>query len=178
MYQCPLCEHNFSRRQRLESHLKRKTPCNQSNNDKKLKIKLKSDIIICQHCKKTFARKDNLTRHQKIFCEKNRENTNELSLGETVTMLAKQINELKNDKQKTDQQIAELKEKQAQEITELKERPPVNQVLQVICIGGNDNYLDMLTSQWNNFDKALEYIKDCALSSLTGDCFSFNSAIC
>ena len=28
----------------------------------------------------------------------------------------------------------------------------------------------MLTEQWGSFDKALEYIKDCALSSLTGDC--------
>jgi uncharacterized protein YbcI len=28
----------------------------------------------------------------------------------------------------------------------------------------------MLTTKWNNFDKALDYIKDCALSHLNGDC--------
>ena len=28
----------------------------------------------------------------------------------------------------------------------------------------------MLTEKWKSFDKALEYIKDCALSNLSGDC--------
>jgi hypothetical protein len=28
----------------------------------------------------------------------------------------------------------------------------------------------MLTQQWGNFDRAIEYIKDCALSSITEDC--------
>jgi hypothetical protein len=28
----------------------------------------------------------------------------------------------------------------------------------------------MLTEEWNNFDKALDYIKECTLSSLAGDC--------
>jgi hypothetical protein len=55
----------------------------------------------------------------------------------------------------------------------LKEKPLVNnRFLQVICVSNNDNdnYLDMLTEEWGNFDRALEYIKDCALSSVTGDC--------
>ena len=53
----------------------------------------------------------------------------------------------------------------------MKDKPQVNnQILQMICIGNNDNYLDMLTQQWNNFDQALKYIKDCALSSINGDC--------
>jgi hypothetical protein len=53
----------------------------------------------------------------------------------------------------------------------LKDQPRINQnVLQVVCVGNNDNYLDMLTERLGNFDKALEYVKDCALSSLNGDC--------
>ena len=56
-------------------------------------------------------------------------------------------------------------------IATLEAQPRVsNQILQVISIGCTDNYLDMLTEKWGDFDKALEYIKDCALSSLTGDC--------
>jgi hypothetical protein len=54
------------------------------------------------------------------------------------------------------------------EISELKEKTTINnvnnQVLQVICIGNNDNYLDMLTKEYDNFDRALDFIKDCALS--------------
>ena len=56
-----------------------------------------------------------------------------------------------------------------QHIAELKEKPLITNNLQIICVGQNDNYLDMLTQQWG-FGRALEYIKDCALSSLTGDC--------
>lgn len=60
-------------------------------------------------------------------------------------------------------------------LEELKEKPSNvinnhNQVLQVVCISNNDNYLDMLTQEWGNYDRALEYIKDCALSHLVGDC--------
>jgi len=54
----------------------------------------------------------------------------------------------------------------------LEEKPSnitVNNQLQVVCVGNNDNYLDMLTENWG-FDRALGFIKDCALSNLTGDC--------
>ena len=33
-----------------------------------------------------------------------------------------------------------------------------------------DNYLDMLTDRLGDFQLALDYLKDCALSDLTGDC--------
>jgi hypothetical protein len=39
-----------------------------------------------------------------------------------------------------------------------------------VCVSGNDNYLDMLTSQMGNFEQAIDYVKDCALSDLVGDC--------
>lgn len=59
-----------------------------------------------------------------------------------------------------------------EEVAELKKTVTVNninnQVLQVICVSNNDNYLDMLTQSWG-FDKALQYITNCALSDLSGD---------
>ncbi len=65
----------------------------------------------------------------------------------------------------------ELIKQQNQKIIELIENTKViNNNLQIVCVGQNDNYLDMLSQQWKNFDKALEYIKGCALSSLVGDC--------
>ena len=42
--------------------------------------------------------------------------------------------------------------------------------MNIICVTGHDNYLDMLTDQMGDFNQAIEYIKDCALSDLAGDC--------
>jgi len=69
-------------------------------------------------------------------------------------------------------QLEQLKEETSKEIDTLKKKPsgPVNQVLQVICITNDDNYLEMLTHRMGNFDQAIEYIKDCALSNVSGDC--------
>jgi len=73
---------------------------------------------------------------------------------------------------KLEKQIEELKEQTNKDITTLKQKPnnTINQVLQVICVSKGDNYLDMLTDSLGNFDQAIEYIKDCALSDLSGDC--------
>jgi hypothetical protein len=70
--------------------------------------------------------------------------------------------------------IDQLKIEFQQQLEELKQQPRIveqhNQnILQVVCIGNNDNYLDMLTEQWG-FDRALGFIKDCALSQISGDC--------
>jgi hypothetical protein len=144
-HQCPFCKQCFSRQQRLESHLKRKTSCQESNNNQKSKITLKykdlkSSPIICQYCKKTFTRNDNLIRHQRNFCIKLQEpsspedtdmNVNSQSATviqylkentEKMAALEKQLTEMREqqdiekmkyqtEKQKIDQQIAELKEK-------------------------------------------------------------------
>jgi len=81
----------------------------------------------------------------------------------------KEIAEIKEQK---DREIAELKELTSKEIEEIKKAGPkqVNQVLQVICITNNDNYLDILTERMGDFSDAIEYIKDCALSDISGDC--------
>jgi hypothetical protein len=52
-----------------------------------------------------------------------------------------------------------------------EKKPQINHnVLNVICVTGNDNYLDMLTEKIGNFEQAIDYIKECALSDLSGDC--------
>ena len=179
MYQCPSCKHNFSRQQRLDSHLTRKTPCNTSieNSEKVPKIVISNlnpqsntQTILCQDCNKTFTSRDSLVRHQKLYCNQMKI----IEKTENNVELKHQIDELK---EQSERQIAELKKQSDKQIAELriqvdklKENPRVsNQILQVVCISNNDNYLDMLTEQWG-FDRALEYIKDCALSNLTGDC--------
>ena len=156
---CPRCLQKFSSSQRLDTHLKRKVPCQSATNETK--------IYNCQYCFKNFTRNDSLIRHQKNTCPLARNQP----LCQTISILAKQIDELKEKQIADSKEKSEKLEKQEKEIAELKDKPQINnQILQMICIGNNDNYLDMLTEQWNNFDQALKYIKDCALSSLSGDC--------
>ena len=66
----------------------------------------------------------------------------------------------KSDLNRLEKQIAELKQKSNN----------ITNNLQIVCVGSKDNYLDMLTERFQNFDRTLDYIKDCALSNLTGDC--------
>jgi hypothetical protein len=104
--------------------------------------------------------------YQSVRTEKN---DIEKKLAELEKRTHKEINELKEQKAR---EIAELKELATKEIEEIKKTgtKQINQVLQVICITNNDNYLDMLTERLGNFGDAIEYIKDCALSDISGDC--------
>jgi hypothetical protein len=141
-----MCFHQFSSLKRLETHLKRKTPCKSYNNQEtnvKLEVvqlnddgKKISDRFPCQYCHTEFIRKDNVTAHlRKNRCPvmKNNMNCNQVE----------NINAINIDKL-TDELKAELRaelrdefEQKSQvlekEIAELREKPTINnQVLQVI----------------------------------------------
>ena len=163
--------------------------------EKKIMIESKHLIhnkeIICQHCGVKFTRKDNLTKHiNKGRCKKLKNkrpngNTNMdddayknhtiCDLEKKVEILVEEITKLKDGQipVSLENRLCDLEQKPISfehRISSLEQRPSViNNNLQIICVGQNDNYLDMLTQQWG-FDKAIEYIKDCALCSLTGDC--------
>ena len=169
--QCPRCFRIFSSQQRLQSHLRRKLPCKYSEfaapvpeyaNENSMIHLAKSQNLtlepnsqcICEFCGVCFTQKYNLTKHQKYNCKK---------IKECLLNDSKSIYDLKKTVSLLVEKIAQLEEKPSN--TNI-----VNNNLQVICVNHNDNYLDMLSEQWNDFDKALEYIKDCALSHLIGDC--------
>ena len=117
--------------------------------------------LICEQCKKTFVKNYGLKRHLK---ENRCKGT--IFLENKINSLEKQISKLKEKSLPV-----QLLEKMAKDIEELKGKPNItNNNLQVICVGNKDNYLDMLTERLGDFDRALECIKDCALSNLTGDC--------
>ena len=102
----------------------------------------------CQYCNRTFVRRYGLSRHLNGRCK-----------GHLFPDL--KIEHL-------EQQIVLLQE----QTTDLKQKPSisVSNVLQVICISNKDNYLDMLTDRMGNFHQAIEYIRECALSDVAGDC--------
>lgn len=145
---------------------------------------------ICQYCRQYFSRKDALVRHiEKKRCKWLKiesEDTPVLSTKfndmnkkivlkedlEKVEPFPKLEKKMKELEEQFNKQIEQLQSKTNEEIAKLKEKPNniINNNLQIVCVGNNDNYLDMLTDQLHSFDKALEYIKDCALSQLSGDC--------
>ena len=119
--------------------------------------------VVCEFCEKIFSHRNSLYRHRKYYCKNNpnkQDKQDDAKLSDEINFLKKRIKELEK-----------TQENHTINLTELKDQPRINQnVLQVVCVGNNDNYLDMLTERLGNFDQALEYVKDCALSSLTGDC--------
>lgn len=123
----------------------------------------------CPHCHRSFTRRDNMLRHiNEKRCKSMVSDEKILAIEKQLAELKKQTDELTEQKTR---EINQLKESTTKEINELKKaNKPINQVLQVICVSNNDNYLDMLIEKMGNFTDAIEYIKDCALSDVTGDC--------
>ena len=140
IYQCQLCDKKFNYEKCYQKHLN----LHKTDNPEK-------NIYECNYCSKTYTLQHNLKRHIKT-CDR------------------KDISKLAEKFEKLQEKLQEQLKEHGQQISQLKDKPMVNnQVLQVVCIGQNDNYLDMLTQKWD-FDRALSFIRDCALSSLTGDC--------
>ena len=153
--QCPRCLNVFASTQRLSSHLKLQSKCY-----------VKPKKFVCQFCQKKFTRKSYLDKHtpkHKLSSMTKLKLKIPDSYEEQIEKFS-QLIELQNQK------IDELIEKQNQII----EKPynvtnNNNNNLQIICVGQDDNYLDMLTERMG-FDKALRYVENCALSSVVGDC--------
>ena len=118
--------------------------------------------FICQYCQRNFKLKHHLKRHiDEKRCKFLKVNPDH-SMVEEVASLKKQLEDLKQ----TMSSVTSLEKRL--EIQEAK--PVVNNILNVICVSNNDNYLDMLTERTGDFNQAIDYIKECALSDLSGDC--------
>jgi exonuclease VII large subunit len=126
----------------------------------------------CPMCPKSFSRARDTKRHIENIHEKHQEPTSD----PIYQTLVSKINELQS---KLEEKIEETTEKQKERdeklyhtINELQKKQPNNIVnnLNIVCVTDHDNYLDMLTDRMGNFDQAIDYIKDCALSDLVGDC--------
>jgi hypothetical protein len=85
--------------------------------------------------------------------------------------LKKQLENLKNNvSTDNSDKVLNKRIEEVEKRLEAQEKKPTSNVLNVICVTGNDNYLDLLTTRMGTFEQAIDYIKDCALSDLTGDC--------
>lgn len=135
--------------------------------------------FFCSGCHKNFSRIDSLKRHKKKCHEFHEVRSQEVrQIYETGSHDSSD-----SDSQKHNPQPAVV-EKMASEISLLKKKieemenknsePRVihqnNQILQILCVGDHQNYLDLLTEEMGDYNRALGFIKDCALSNVNGDC--------
>ena len=174
-YFCVHCGHKFSRSDSLKRHsekyckmkeicdpkLIKLTPSNQPETTKLIKLASSNQSETTELIKLASSNQSETTELIKLASSNQLETT---QLEKEITLLKKRIEEMeKNNKE------------HSQNYEKLKSEPRIihnhnNQILQILCVGSNQNYLNMLTEQWGDYDKALCFIKDCALSSLIGDC--------
>ena len=147
---CHLCEKSFTRNDSLKRHIKTIHVHTQSD--------VSNNSIICHICDKRFARKSCLTRHyQTVHPYK--------ELSDKISQLRQELNNREHKLK------IELKEQISDQFKQfVQPTSTTNNHLNIICVTNNDNYLDMLTDRMGNFDRAIGYIKECALSDLVGDC--------
>ncbi len=131
----------------------------------------------CPHCKSDFSTTYNMNKHIRKYhpnAIKTQSSSDELSAPQPSQPQPLQTPAVYTDPAYVQSKIAELES----EIQRLKSQPKTvieqhnhNQnILQVVCVGNNDNYLDMLTDKWGDYDRALGFIRECALSEVNGDC--------
>src|SRR5437016_2627175 len=139
--------------------------------DKLEQVEDKPKNFFCPNCHIGFTRKTNLYRHQRQTCLSMKiENPQTDPLSNTLHEIKQELTELKEIKQRLTN-LEKNTGNYAKEITVLKDKPSItNNNLHVVCIGQNDNFLDMLTKECGDFNIALDQIKNYALAGLIGDC--------
>jgi uncharacterized C2H2 Zn-finger protein len=138
---CDRCQKAFKQRYLYVNHLKRKTLCPlKGTEDSNYK---------CSGCDRIFSRKYHLKRHMEESCPYLK---NMPEKSEEITKICKTVSLLQY------------------KVDELEKRQPIQNNLQIVCVNPNENYFDLLSGRMGGFQQALEFIKDCALSRLNGDC--------
>lgn len=164
-YICRDCQAEFSKHCLLQRHIERKNGClkNQKSKDRSI------NAYVCDCCTRGFTRSSDLSRHFKICPVLKKQEEKQLK-NDQVEILKQ---EMQRQNQEMYQKLSQLidqkcgsqlqSQSQSQSIINVN-----NNTLQVLCVGPQDNYLDML-SQEMGFDRALEFVIGCALSDHNGD---------
>ncbi len=108
VYQCKRCGYNTRIKTDIIRHLKRQNKCNPCLNDIEPEIEeIYIGDIICDHCKKHYITKGNLTRHLKT-CKKKKKHDNQEE--NRFIKLEKTIEKLKEKNKKLKETIKKLEE--------------------------------------------------------------------
>jgi hypothetical protein len=155
---CDLCHKKFSRAYTLKIHI------NTIHNPNR---PIKEGSYTCSICHKAFARLYNLQKHQKTVHHM------DIPSAPTYDELVTKIHELKEDRESLKDEVHQEFKKLTEKIEKIGQNnvsQTNNLVFRVICLTSNDNYLDLLTDRLGDFEQAIDYIKNCALSEVVGDC--------
>lgn len=186
--QCPRCFAYMSQDDLL-THLRSGVPCNikkiSENQGSQLISKKYQKENMCPHCDKCFSTNSNMNKHIRRIHQRSYQSKKPIEVPEIEPYLEDsdevdseeedEINEVEevDELRKTQAEVALLKEKLAKlekGHEEIRNKPTTNQnILQVVCVSSDQNYLDMLTEELG-FSEALGYIQNCALSDVAGDC--------
>ncbi len=137
----------------------------------------------CPVCPKTYTNKDSLRKHLsrnvcKISDAPAQESNQGSDQSSTINSLVKLVTEMRDEIQviKSVQGVTQgTVEFIKQQVAQLPKSAVTNnnQNLNVICFGKDDDFLKILEDQLTPL-KALEFVRDCALSSADGDCRLLN----
>lgn len=154
-YKCCMCNDFFTNKHDIYLHTKDVCITNMINNLNKLEPSLLESKF--QSMKKNYPTDNELIKinADATFYNAFREMKQELK-----KEIEEQLNKTKNELNKS--------------IEIIKNKPGIintqNNNLQVLCLDSKKNCLDVLTEQCGgDFDRALEFIKGCALSEMSGD---------
>lgn len=162
-YPCLICGQVFSQSSNMKRHMNKiHDPMRKAREAKE---------FVCSICQKSFTRKYDMQKHVDTIHDRSTKTNDD----RTYQTLISKIDRLAENNEKLKSELAENNERLKSELKEqisieLKNKSPTNQILNVICVTNHDNYLDMLTNSIGDFEQAIDYIKDCALSDLIGDC--------
>lgn len=157
-YPCPVCHKRFTRARDVKRHLDTVHNQDEEVTLTTLTLQLPSLPSLPSQAMRNDTTYQDLISQIKELKSELKERDEKLKL------------ELKERDEKQKERDEQLKDEIQSELTTIKNTPQQKNILQVICITNNDNYLDMLTDKMGNFNRAVDYIKDCALSDVSGDC--------
>ncbi len=142
----------------------------------------------CPYCYKQLAHKSSVDRHiregsckvkdplatRKNLLKYKRDQETRISDQQISTINQQSlIDSLKDSLKDTMKEVVKETLKDMRGDLSLVPRTPMmvnnNQNLNILCLGKNDNLLDMLSST-EGLENALTYMKDCVLAQLAGDC--------
>jgi hypothetical protein len=144
---CTICHKSLSRHDNLVRHMNTVHGTQDTGTRR----------FACQLCDRSYTRKYDMERHQQSV------HNITTSVAPPAIIKSKSHEEFETQ---VIQEIATLRDKIDKQAT----TPTNTNVLQIVCVTPTDNYLDLLTASMGDFNQAIEYIKECALSDLSGDC--------
>jgi hypothetical protein len=168
---CPICDKTFSRKYNMRTHMER------VHNPTHVITKVSTHV--CPICDKTYTNSTYVRKHIETVHAHDQEFDEYQHVTSQIGELQKKL-ETCDEKQKElaiTQREQEEKQRESNEIinNQIKKleqtKEKSEQYLQIMCVGAHDNIAQMLIDQMGgDVDRAVTYIKDCALSDINGDC--------